>query len=161
MYGGAARMAGIGMKKLIVISLLLVLLTSALAILFSRREVNMQSVTGEWVPDDDSAAYLDQHSLDRERFTSRLVLKGDGSFEAYQVPWTGNSPPWSGTGTWSLHTKATPDPNGHPMIYLESRTAPEGVGNWIHVRIDPLERERLCYRYGHSYYLRMDYRKAK
>lgn len=149
------------MKKLILISLLLVLLTSAMAILFSRKEVNTQSVTGEWVSDHVSAEYRDRHSLDRERFTSRLVLKGDGSFEAYQVPWTGNSPPWSGTGTWSLHTKNTPDPNGNPMIYLESRTAPEGVGNWIHVSNEPLERERLCYRYGHIYYLRMNYRKAK
>lgn len=154
-------MAGIGMKKFIVISLLLVLLTSALAILFSRKEVNTQSVTGEWVSDHVSAAYLDRHSLDRKNFTSRLVLKEDGSFEAYQVPWTGNSPPWSGTGTWSIETKSTPDPNGNPMIYLESRTAPEVVGNWIHVSDDILDRERLFYRYGHSYYLRMDYRKAK
>ena len=152
---------GSWMKKFIVISLLLVLLASVLAIRLARPDVSPRSVTGEWVSEYVSAAYLDRHSLDRESFTSRLVLREDGSFEAYQVPWSGNSPPWSGTGTWSFHTKTTPAPDGKPMIYLESRNAPEVMGNWIHVGQTTLGEERLFYRYGHSYDLRMDYRKAK
>jgi len=150
---------GSWMKKFIVISLLLVLLTSVLAIHFSRTEVNARSVTGEWVSDYVSAAYLDRHSLDRERFTSRLVLKEDGSFEAYQVPWSENSPPWSGTGTWSFETKTTP--SGKPMIHLESRTAPEEVANWIHVKQTILGKERLVWWIEVRYDTSMEYRKAR